>query len=206
MSEIMQSLQALRDRQRWGPFNGCVQGFFCLSLHDLSVPGFTRLLDEFCDIQVVTSLWIEERCVCVYVCLYTCLYIHTCTRVCLHVCPCLPVRGELCACVPVDKYVFVNTFACGVGEYTCLYLHVCNCVQTYFPASKAQMSVADLPRQIQAWGLRSQWSRVSGRMGRCGWSRAECRTWGSLPDSRFGGLGSFTLVGAWTVALPLAAL
>lgn len=85
-------------------------------------------------------------------------------------------NGELCACAPVDKYVFVNTFAYGVGEYTCLYLHVCDCVQTRFPASKAQMNVADLPRRSQAWGLRSKWSCVSGIMGRWGWSRAECPT------------------------------
>lgn len=54
MSEIMRSFAGfcVIDNTR-GLFNWCVQGFFCLSLlHGLSIPVFTWLLNDFCDIFI----------------------------------------------------------------------------------------------------------------------------------------------------------
>lgn len=99
-------------------------------------------------------------------CLCICIYTHTCAHVCMYMGTCLCVHGELCACAHVDKCMFVDTCAYGVGEDVCLSLHVRDCEWTWcYPAGKAPMGGTDLPIQSQAEGPRSKWVVWVGERG-----------------------------------------
>lgn len=81
-----------------------------VSLHGLSIPVLTWLLNDLC------GIWFVNCGVCVHVCA---VYLDINARLhntCIHMGMCLPVCRELYACPCIDKCMSVNTHACDVGK------------------------------------------------------------------------------------------
>lgn len=84
----------------------CSGLFLSVSLHGLSIPVFTWLLNDFHDILLVISFWCElRRAVCVSEPEYLHIHTHLYTQVLVNMLAC---TWEVSACASVDKCTSVN--------------------------------------------------------------------------------------------------
>ena len=70
------------------------------------------------------EIFIEDLCVCVYVC----VHVYICVCVCVYACVCMCIYKCVYACVYVCVHVYICVYVC---MYACVYVCVCVCMHVY---------------------------------------------------------------------------